>query len=296
MQTQTTPCPLCDQSDGPVIWQENGFRGRAHGCGVVLMDPFPNADQLDETHEYHAEGYYRFPVRHRLQWLRRFKQKGRLLEVGAGTGWFLIAAHEAGFTATGLEPHPQRAAAARARGLEIQQSTIEEAHLEPKYDLIFHVDLLSHFPDPEQALRAMKQGLTPNGLLVFEVGVLGGMSSWWYRLVGGVGYPQHMRLYSRKALKALFERVGLEPVAVRSHGLLPSILLVRLRRLLWPLLKRMVPVGDPNQQAAGEQGRLHQFYDRLQSFLRYRVGRLTPPLGPLTLFVALKPVAWSRDD
>lgn len=236
------------------------------------------------TEEFHAEGYYKYAARRRLDEVLRFKQSGRLLDVGCGTGWFLRVAKAGGFETYGMEPHPGRAAIARSFGFEVREELIEQADMHPRYDVVFNTDLLSHFPDPVDALRAMARGLAPDGVICLEVGIVAGISPGWYRLTGGLAMPTHRWFYSERALEALFSKAGLDVRHRQRFGLAPAAALVGLRKLMWPLLGKVI---DGSVTATGGQGRLHSFYDWVQYVLRYRLGAWIPRIGPQTAIFIL---------
>ncbi len=150
---------------------------------------------------------------------------------------------------------------------------------------MFNVDLLSHFPDPVAALRAMAAGLRTDGVICLEVGIVAGLRPLWYRLGGGVGFPHHLWLYSEGGLRALFAKADLEVCELRRFGLAPSVLLMALRRGCWNAIARLLP---PRRSATGQRGRLDSAYDRIQSILRYRVGRFMPGIGQQTALVTLR--------
>lgn len=283
-------CPLCKGPAGEVTWNEGGYRLRSCTCGLGYLDP-PPATPADPTIDHHTEGYYRYPARTRARFARRVSPGNRLLEVGCGDGSFLLAARDVGFRPTGLEAHPDRAArTAATTGLPVVSALIEERpQFDQPFDVVFHVDLLSHFDDPAESLRSMAGELAPGGALVFEVGVFGGLAPAWYRWVGGVGLPWHRWLYSEAAVTALVASAGLEVVETRRFALLPATLLMRLRRLATTI------AGVRNDASAsadrsGPSSRLRKMSDWTEYVLRYRVGRIVPRVGPMTMLVAARPV------
>lgn len=287
-------CLLCGRGGAPEVWRETGFVGRACSCGILYLDPAPDpsletyrAELLDDAH---TASYYRLPAQLRLDWLRSVRPSGRLLEVGCGPGFFLEAARKAGYEVAGLDPNPKAVERVqRELGIQVEESLIETSELpEGSFDIVWHVDLLSHFPDPEAALRAMVRRLRTDGRLCFEVGAMVGISPRWYRWSGRLGFPEHRWFYSREAVSALLARAGLEVESTRRFGLLPSLLLIRLRVLLWPLMKHVVKRPTDASGQPPESRGAHRLYDRLLLFLRYRLGRLAPAFGPQTLLVAAR--------
>ena len=246
--------------------------------------------------DQHYDSYYLLPAEFRVDWVERWCPRGRLLEIGPGPGHLLEAARRRGFEVAGVDPNPASVRQIRERlGIEIELATIETSQLpDASFDVVVHVDLLSHLQDPVQSLRAMARRLAPGGHLCFEVGLLGGISPAWYHAMGGLGFPDHRWLYSRTSLERVLARSGLRLVGSRRFGLAPVVGLVLARRAVGPLASYIAghphdPSGLPPQQNAA-----HRLHDRAMNVLRYRIGRLVPNVGPQTLLVAARPLHVER--
>jgi SAM-dependent methyltransferase len=281
------PCG-CSAAGIP-IWREAGHTGLRCACGLVYLDP--PATEPAASFEGHFDGYYAHPAELRLDWITQFCPTGRLLEVGPGAGHLLAAARLRGFEIAGVDPNPVSAERIRARlGIDIDQATIETSALPDRaFDVIVHIDLLSHFDDPVAALRAMVRRLRPGGHLCFEVGLTGGISPLWYRALGRVDFPAHRWLYSRLALERVVARAGLAIVGTRRFGLVPACALLVAKRAAGRRANQLA--GNPRaaRDHVPSQTTAHRLYDRAMYVLRYRIGRFTPDLGPQTLFVAARP-------
>lgn len=284
-------CVLCGTSGAPIVWREGEYRARQCGCGVLYVDPQPGSEGGDLTRDLHCDGYYRLGAKVRFAFLRRFVSRGTLLEVGFGRGHVLELARKAGFLAYGIEPNLAAIESARARGLEAEHATIETSKLpERAFDAIFHVDLINHVPDPIAALDAMRRRLRPSGVMVFEVGAMGGVHPRWHRWLGTLCLPAHRNMFSEQALVAVLARANLEPIAVQRFSLFGALLFGRvcslfegrLKALQRPIDATCLPPRTDGSFALGE---------RLMTFARYRLGRVLPAttaLGQLTLFVAAR--------
>jgi SAM-dependent methyltransferase len=263
-------------------------------CGVVYIDPLPLFGLQDRT-DFHTAQYYALAARLRLRWLRLYAPKGRLLEIGCGRGDFLRAAHDAGYSVAAVEPNDAHLRDLRRwDALELYPGFLHEVDLPPqRFDVVFHVDLMSHFIDPLDALCMMRRATKSGGVVAFEVGLLAGMSPRWYKWQRAVGYPQHRWLYTQRAIYSLLDKAGLRPMATRQFGLLPSTLpaglLQQVRRLL-PTRKttpvRTVTADIPVQSARG----IHYLLEHLRCGLRYGAGRWAPRVGPTTAFIAARHV------
>ena len=238
-------CFLCHTVSGQVIWRENGFEGRLCNCGMLYTDTAGRSPEsfLDFTDEFHQDAFYALPARLKAQWMAEHCPRGKLLDVGCGDGFFLAAARDLGYEVAGMEPHEGRAEqVVRRFGVTVERALIEQDSLPPSsFDVVYHCDLLAHFPDPVAALRSMMRLLRPGGVLCFEVGILGGISPFWYPLIGTIGLGQHLWLYSYKALYELFDQAGLVVKQEQHFGLAPQVLLSRpvgifTNRVLRPIL------------------------------------------------------------
>jgi SAM-dependent methyltransferase len=282
-------CVVCRSSDGRVVWTAADHRARYCSCGVVYMEPRPPPGTVDLTTEKHSEGYYIHSASARLAWVQGFQPGGRLLEVGCGGGYFLRAAREAGYDVTGVDPDSRAVEYVRETlGVEVEQAFIEESTLPAEaFDVVFHVDLLSHFPDPVAGLTAMVRRVKPGGFLCFEVGGQGLLATRYYALRRSAGYPHHLWLYEPKALRVLLERAGLEVVAIRRFGLLAGVVLLTAGQIGQRIVgRRAGPAGRP--RTFGQVSPIRSAWDRMQHGCRYVIGRWMPPLGPQTLWIAAR--------
>jgi SAM-dependent methyltransferase len=254
----------------------------------VYIDPQPDDTAPSATADGHLESYYRLPARLRVDWAARFARRGRFLDVGCGTGALVAEALRRGFEVHAVEPDPACAALVERRyGIPVERALIEESKLPAEgFDVVFHVDLLSHFPDPVRALKAMAARLRPGGTMCFEVGLFGGLARSWYPWVGRPGFPAHRWFYSDRALQHLLGRAGLRLVATRTFAIAPStVVSTVLRRTLSSHL-RSVPADDDGTPAVGS--RVQRAYARVHHVLRYRLGAVVPLPGPRTALMAAR--------
>jgi len=99
---------------------------------------------------------------------------GDLLDVGCGTGNFLVAAREKGFRVSGTELDRSAATFAHEKlSLErIFPFSITEfvsQHPAEKYDVVTFFEVLEHQADPTAFLTALRSCLRPGGFIAFSV-------------------------------------------------------------------------------------------------------------------------------
>ncbi|RZK15517.1 MAG: class I SAM-dependent methyltransferase, partial [Flavobacterium sp.] len=205
-------CFLCNLTSTLVVYKEKGFESvRCLECGLLYCNPLPANGEVDFENESHIDSFYKRPSQYKSKWLaKRIGVNKRLLEVGAGNGHLLNEFYNCGYEVSGLEPNIQRISnIEKVYHLQTHAGYLESYDFkEEKFDIVYHVDLLAHFPDPMSAIQKMKDVLSKDGYISFEVGVVGGISSFWYNLFP-LGLPQHRWLYSRKSLVKLFKEAEL---------------------------------------------------------------------------------------
>jgi 2-polyprenyl-3-methyl-5-hydroxy-6-metoxy-1,4-benzoquinol methylase len=165
-------------------------------------------------------------ARVRLTFIRAYAPRGRLLDVGAAGGAFVVEAQAAGYAAAGIEPAPAFAAFAREQlGVDVRTATIEDCHLEPaRLDVVCMWHVLEHLHEPAATLRRVRAALRPNGHLAIEVPNAGStiaraMGPSWPMLEPDV----HVAQYTATALAAVIRSAGLEIVDISATTIAPYL-------------------------------------------------------------------------
>jgi len=138
---------------------------------------------------------------------------GRVLDVGAGYGFFLAALEKAGYEAHGIEisPHAVEQARQRTRGQVIKQGAEEPLPFpDSHFDAVTLLDVIEHLKDYRTTLASCHRVLKPGGKLF--VITLNGHSlarpllgkRWaWYQ------DPTHIHMFTPRMLREGLEGAGL---------------------------------------------------------------------------------------
>lgn len=210
---------------------ENYVVARCTACTGEFLEPQPSDETLASI--YTADYFFKNETddeRLRHQTLKRETAKktldalfaangpvaGKLLEIGGGTGDFLVEAEHRGFEVTGIEFSETSAAAtaARIRGAVIV-GTLESANLDDaSHDIIANSDVIEHVRDPLAFVREMRRVLRPGGFALVSTPSL---DSWSRRLMGSrwVEYKiEHLFYLNARSIKALFREAGFQNVTI----------------------------------------------------------------------------------
>jgi 2-polyprenyl-3-methyl-5-hydroxy-6-metoxy-1,4-benzoquinol methylase len=173
------------------------------------------------------------PWRTRLEAVPPYRARGRLLDVGCGSGTYLRAMRDLGWEVCGVEVNAEAARLARERwGLDVRQGTLEEAGLPgSEFDVITFWHTLEHLPSPRRALAECRRLLRPGGLIMLETPNCAGpgarlFGERWFHLDA----PRHLYAFTPDTLRRLLAQLGFTAVQVwpvaNALGLAGSLQLI----------------------------------------------------------------------
>jgi len=200
---------------------------RCSKCGLVMTSPRLARSELEE---YYRPEYWGRVNADDLDWVRRdqasrtaflerFRQSGRILDVGCGLGLFLLALDPTRWDRYGIEVMlPAYREAQRRLGADrIVTEDLSAAVLpDAQFDVITFWDVLEHLPDPVDALRQSFRMLRPGGLLLVRAP---NSASYLARRFGADWYelslPYHLFHFTPATLARMVEASGFR---VRAFG------------------------------------------------------------------------------
>jgi SAM-dependent methyltransferase len=147
-----------------------------------------------------------------VQFIRRLRDGGRLLEIGCAYGFFLDEAQRF-YEVTGIEIADTAVASCRARGLPVIKGVAEESTLGELglFDVVVLLDVIEHLPDPGSTLALCRQHLKPGGIIVISTG---DFASFCARVFGRnwrlMTPPQHLWFFTPECIRRLSHSLGLQ--------------------------------------------------------------------------------------
>jgi 2-polyprenyl-3-methyl-5-hydroxy-6-metoxy-1,4-benzoquinol methylase len=131
--------------------------------------------------------------------------KGKILDIGAGTGDFLSVAKENGWSTIGIEPSERAKDIAKNKGVDFVESTANlESHT---FDVITMWHVLEHVPDLDFQIKELKRLLKPSGSLIVAVPNFKSFDAQYYgEFWAAYDVPIHFWHFSKKAIQSLFQK------------------------------------------------------------------------------------------
>jgi len=131
--------------------------------------------------------------------------KGNLLDIGAGTGDFLLTAKQNGWNTIGVEPSEKAKGIAVGKGIQFSDSTEE---LESNsFDVITMWHVLEHVPNLEIQIKELKRLVKPNGTIIIAVPNFKSYDAKYCgKFWAAFDVPIHFWHFSKTSIKLLFQK------------------------------------------------------------------------------------------
>lgn len=146
-----------------------------------------------------------FNLKKKTQLINKYTNKGKqLLDLGSGTGDFLIAAKKKGWTSIGVEPSQKARNKAKEKGVTVVQNL--ESLTKQKFDVITLWHVLEHLPNLNQQIEMLGNLLTENGTLIIAVPNYKSYDAIYYKQYwAAYDVPRHLWHFSKKSINLLFK-------------------------------------------------------------------------------------------
>jgi len=197
-------------------------------CGLSFLNPKLDnqtildnyVSMVDEKYTEEEKGR-RSSARHVLNYLKKIKSPGRLLDIGCASGFLLDEARKLGWEVYGVELSHWAVKYAHDK-LELNnvtQGTLKEANFQNNFfDAVLMIDVIEHLSDPKAMLYKIRQLLKPTGIVCCSTPDIDSTVSkilkakWW-------GIKQsHLYYFNKSTLNKLLISTGFFPIKTRSHA------------------------------------------------------------------------------
>jgi len=226
--------PICLREDDSLVVH-------CQECHLELVNPLPTIETMQENYQKEMIGSERETGLHSNYILERQKRiksysklyhsrlslieslypdKGNLLDIGCGAGFFLNCAKERGWNCHGLEILPEYIKYARENfALEnIRLESLDESltYDANTFDVITLWDLIEHLRNPLDCLKKIHQVLKPGGLLVMWTP---NVKNAIFLKEDWTGYKilQHFYFFSGDSLNNMLEKAGFKVVWLKTN-------------------------------------------------------------------------------
>ncbi|MDI1316874.1 class I SAM-dependent methyltransferase [Flavobacterium sp.] len=152
-------------------------------------------------------------LKNKVKLINAQSEKGKLLDIGAGTGDFLVVAKKDGWNTTGIEPSAKAKGIAISKGVNFADTLSDlKSH---SFDIITMWHVLEHVPNLDEYILELKRLLKPTGTILIAVPNFKSFDAEYYgRFWAAYDVPRHIWHFSKTAIQKLFSEKEMNLVAV----------------------------------------------------------------------------------
>lgn len=240
MSERLGKCPLCKSArflnnseiTDFAVSGEKFIICKCSDCQLLFTNPRPEQSEIGPY--YNFPEYYshddkaknitqwiyqkvrNYNISKKVKFIKSFKNKGKLLDYGCGTGEFLKAAKNQGWKASGIEPNEKARTQANLKLNNKVKGSIEEVEKSKRYDVITLFHVLEHVHDLRKTCKRLITHLNTDGYLIIAVP---NYESWDGKKYGkfwaGWDVPRHLYHFNTNAISSFKTEFELELITIK---------------------------------------------------------------------------------
>ena len=229
------PATIADPAADPALFYSSSRARAGHldivrcmDCGLLLTNPRDDDATLARVYAGLQDAVYDFEEENRRRTAQAFfalvhqfhPQPARLLDIGCASGLFVEVAARSGWKVSGLEASRWAVNQAQQRA---PQATFVTGMLEDisfpiaSFEVVTLWDVLEHVRSPRETLLRVRDWLTPDGWLFFNVPDADSRPARWMGKRWVLLLREHLWYFSLPTLTRLVQQCSLELVYTRSN-------------------------------------------------------------------------------
>jgi len=232
-------CYICNKKNFKKLIKFYGINYvKCQTCGLVFTDRVLSPKLLNQYYKknssYFSEAYTDKNniklrdklLRPKVQFIKKFIESGKWLDVGAAEGSIVDAALKEGFQAEGIEiSQVSRVFSKKFRKITLHPGTLETfvKTNTKKWDVISFYGVIDVVPNPIELLELAKKILSKKGIIVFQVPNYDSGSTLVQKLINTpdrhLKPPLNFKLFTLKSIQYCLRQVKMKPLAVWYSGM-----------------------------------------------------------------------------
>ncbi len=240
MTERLTKCPLCQSGlfinhseiKDFSVSKEVFKLCQCKTCGLVFTNPRPSQDAIDRYYQF--EDYIshqdkatnltnflykqvrRITLKTKINWIETFSEtKGKILDYGCGTGYFLQEAKKSGWDTFGVEPSQQARKNAIKFDLKIAES-IDHLDSNITFDTITLFHVLEHIHELKKISEKLISKLSKSGTILIAVPNRNSYDAEYYQEHWAAwDVPRHLYHFNRESMLQFAEEMNLKLIGER---------------------------------------------------------------------------------
>mgnify|MGYP004002636007 CR=1 FL=1 len=189
-----------------------------NSCGFLQCHKLPNVlkyyEEMEDNNYHKTSAQRSLQMKKILKSIAPYKNHGKLLDIGAGSGLLVHEAVTLGFKAKGIEPSIWLQKIAVNNGLTVILGTLPHPSIKQKFDVITLVDIIEHVSNPVEILKDVYSAMDENGIgLLITPDVNSLMAKilkwkWWHYRIAHIGY------YNKETIELCLINAGFKIISI----------------------------------------------------------------------------------
>jgi 2-polyprenyl-3-methyl-5-hydroxy-6-metoxy-1,4-benzoquinol methylase len=236
MERAPKNCIICNTSDRSFLIKKGDWIVyKCNSCGLGILDPRPDEKEFSDLYDKnYFESHYDNGLKigsdemqrrisqqgHRIRFFRRYKKRGRILDIGCGQGYFLLACQRLGYVVEGMDISDESASYVRNElKIPVATGSIKDTKFQSNsYDVITMWHFLEHVPNPKIYIDKARQWLKNDGFLVVDVPNYEGFDAQAdLRNWPNWDLPYHLYHFTARNLTVILEQHGFKIIRTKDY-------------------------------------------------------------------------------
>ncbi len=282
MYERVEKCPICQHTEfsnyiicsDHLVTDESFAIAQCNHCSLKFTNPRPTTENIHKYYQSSAydshkkkrsgltDGIYnvarKFALNSKLNLINSLQaDKGKLLDVGCGTGLFLDVCTKDGWEGIGIENNENARLLAEANSPAVIIENIDSLEQKKEFEIITLWHVLEHLHDLRGSLIKLRAILQKNGFLIIAVPNCDSWDRSYYKeMWAAYDVPRHLYHFSHLTVSKLAKKCEFkvkEVLPMKLDAFYVSLLSEKYKRAKNPFLKAFIAGLKSNQWAKKNQ-------------------------------------------
>jgi 2-polyprenyl-3-methyl-5-hydroxy-6-metoxy-1,4-benzoquinol methylase len=202
---------------------------KCSNCAFVFSRAIPSKKLLEDTYKNYGSAHHHVVsalTRKRydelLSTFAQYRHLNKILDVGCGSGHFLVSASEHGWEVYGSEFSESLYDLCKSKQINMTLGSLDPEEYESgSFDVLTSFEVIEHINNPLEELDKFYRLLRPGGVVYCTTPNFNAIQ----RLIKGqkfrtiLSYPEHLSYFTPRTLSTAFETVGFKVLNIESTGI-----------------------------------------------------------------------------